>query len=238
MTGGAFSRRGFTLPHRLYNVGMKILFLLALLLGGPAFAQQPSSEGTEKLPKSPEINTALMETTFRIFGPSARAGEAGHVRFGTGFIILRPIAKDSDTGQFVLVTAKHVFEDINGDTATLLLRKDDASGNAQPLPIAVKIRDGGKQLFTAHPTEDVAAIDVNLPVESTVVKLGGTQITNVNWLATDDFLQNISLHPGDELSCLGFFDVSSNSADYPILRSGKIASYPILPLEKVGKILV
>jgi hypothetical protein len=48
-------------------------------------------------------------------------------------------------------------------------------------------------------------------------------------LADDALFSRFELHPGDELLCLGFPLFISSASGFPILRSGKIASYPILP---------
>jgi hypothetical protein len=104
-----------------------------------------------------------METTFMISGPSAKPGEENRNRFGTGFVMLRRVKPDSNAGQYVLVTAKHVFEDIKGELVTVNLRKRNAAGDAVAFPFSLKIRDKDKVLYTAHPTADVAVIDVTLP---------------------------------------------------------------------------
>jgi hypothetical protein len=217
---------------------MMARLLLALVLASPVFAQQvvPPSSDVHKPPHSPEINTTLMETTFLVSGPSARAGEQDKDRFGVGFVLLRHVKQDSDETRYVLVTAKHVFEDIRGDTAILLLRKRNLVGDPVPFPFPISIRDKGKNLYTGNLDADVAVIDVALPKDSIVVQLG-PEITNINWLATDEFLKDIKIHPGDELSCLGFpLGLAGSDADYPVLRSGKIASYPIIPLKKARRI--
>jgi S1-C subfamily serine protease len=176
-----------------------------------------------------------MESTFMIQGPSARPGEEGRFRFGTGFVMLRRVTPDSDEGKYVLVTAKHVFEDIKGDEATVILRKLNLGGYAVAYPFSVKIRDHGQLLYKAHPTADVAAIDVSLPTDSLVAQ---RDVTNIDWLATDDFLESIDIHPGDELLCLGYpLGLAANDAGYPILRGGKIASYPVIPLKRTNRIL-
>jgi hypothetical protein len=224
---------------------VKYLLLLLLIAGAPiqAIAQQPNTPAANPASappdqaRSPEINTTLMETTFRVYGPSARPGEDNLDRFGTGFIMLRQVKPDSNEGQYVFVTAKHVFEDIKGETATVDLRKNNAAGDAVKFPFPLKIRDGSKALYTAHPTEDVAVIDVDLP-DDTIVVQRGADVTNVNWLATDEFLSSINLHPGDLLDCLGYpLGLAANDAGYPILRGGQIASYPVIPLKKAHLLL-
>ncbi len=126
----------------------------------------------------------------------------------------------------MLITAKHVFEDIKGDAATLKLRsKSGAHVVIKDVP--VKIRENGKPLYLSHATEDVAAIDLTQSDESL---LANTERLGLNFLVSDDYLQSIEIHPGDEMLTLGFpFCLGANDAGYPILRSGKLASYPIFP---------
>jgi len=83
----------------------------------------------------------------------------------------------------------------------------------------------------------VLLIDIPIPVDSTIgMNLSFT--TNIKWLASDQFLENLAIHPGDELQCLGYpLQLTSNDARYPILRSGKIASYPVIPQKTAKQIL-
>jgi S1-C subfamily serine protease len=186
---------------------------------------------------SPEINTTLMETTFLITGPSARAGEEGRFTFGTGFVMLRHVKDDSNTGQHILVTAKHVLDAIKGEIAMITLRRRGTGGDAEPLLHPLRIRDKDTNLYVTHPTADVAVIDVRLPPNAIVVQRG-SEVTNIDWLATDEFLEEIAIHPGDELLCLGYpLGLVANDAGYPILRGGRIASYPVIPLKKANRIL-
>jgi hypothetical protein len=55
----------------------------------------------------------------------------------------------------------------------------------------------------------------------------------VDLLATDRVFVQYGIHPGDELFALGYpFGLPANSAGFPILRSGTIASYPLVPARK------
>ena len=178
-----------------------------------------------------------METTFLILGPSSRPGEEAKSRCGTGFVMLRQFKQDSTEARWVLVTAKHVFEDIRGDTATVKLRMRNADGSIVVVPQSLPIRDNGKPLYTEHPTEDVAAIDITI-AETMIIFPLASGLPTANWIASDQFLEDIAIHPGDELLTLGYpMCLAANDAAYSILRSGKLASYPILPLRKAGKIL-
>jgi hypothetical protein len=47
----------------------------------------------------------------------------------------------------------------------------------------------------------------------------------IDLLANDDLIEKFEIHPGDELLCLGFPLFVSSDSGFPILRSGKIASF-------------
>jgi hypothetical protein len=53
-------------------------------------------------------------------------------------------------------------------------------------------------------------------------------------LVTDKVLEDIQFHPGDEAHILGFPAMVGTDGGFPILRSGRIASYPLTPM-KVAK---
>ena len=169
-----------------------------------------------------ELNTLLMKSTFRIKGSG---------KTGTIFILGKPSLKDSSFAYYVLVTANHVLNDIKSDYGKCFLRVEK-NGKYVNLPINLKIRENGKPLWIKHPSVDVAAMYVDLPKE---VKI---PLLPTIFLATDDLLNEYDIHPGDELLCLGFpYGAEANDAGFPILRSGKIASYPITPTKEVKSFL-
>jgi hypothetical protein len=89
------------------------------------------------------------------------------------------------------------------------------------------------QLWTRHPTADVAAMYIRLPNDVF------QSILPTTLLADDQGLKEYGLHPGDELDCLGYpLGAESNLAGFPILRSGKVASYPLLPTRETESFLM
>lgn len=89
----------------------------------------------------------------------------------------------------------------------------------------VKIRNGKSPLYVRHQDADVAAMYVRLPVNMITGGILGTQL-----LADDEVLRKLAIHPGDHISALGFpLGLEANEAGFPVLRSGKIASYPLPP---------
>jgi S1-C subfamily serine protease len=162
-----------------------------------------------------EINRVLMESTIKIEGDGSS---------GTGFFIGRPIS-GSNRSRFTLVTAAHVLDQIQGEFATLHLRQRSDGGKWTRIQTKIKIRDGKRSLYVRHKDADVAAMYVGLPLNMITAGILGTQL-----LADDDDLKKFEIHPGDNISALGFpLGFEANEAGFPVLRSGKIASYPLLP---------
>ena len=89
-----------------------------------------------------------------------------------------------------------------------------------PLPLRI----AGKQMWVKNPTADVAAIYIGLPTEI-------TPIVSTLLLADDDFLTANEVHPGEDLNVLGYPLGYGGPGGFPVLRSGKIASYPLVPVK-------
>jgi hypothetical protein len=174
-------------------------------------------------PPFPDLNTILMETTFKILGPSAR--QLGATAVGTGFIVGKP-TKEGGQSYFVLVTAAHVLEDIGGDFATINVREKQSDGSYTSVDRPFQIRDQGKNIYVRHPDVDVASIYVALPH----YYKGKVQIGD-GLLVSEEEILKFEIHPGDELLCLGYPLGASGPYGFPILRSGKIASFPLAPVK-------
>jgi len=179
-----------------------------------------------------ELNTVLMESTFKIEGRTA----SGQPTIGTAFIMGRPYDKppaDLPTkAAHVLITAAHVLDEMQGDTAMLHYRRKVDANTWTRVPQPVPIRANGHPLWKKHPDADVAVMYVALPQDDSMPMIS----TDV--LADDKMLADFEIHPGDELECLGYpFGQEANDAGFPVLRSGKIASYPLLPTSKTRTLL-
>jgi hypothetical protein len=173
-----------------------------------------------------DINTVLMQSTFRIHGPAV---DGTGTSVGTVFIVGRPIKDQPKRGAYVLVTAAHVLESIKGETGTLLLRQKSGDGTYKPFLYEIAIRDKkGNPLYVKHGTADVVAMYVRLPATVTVPLL------MANVIASDKTITDLEIHPGDELLCLGYpFGLTVNDWGFPILRSGIVSSYPLTPASAV-----
>jgi S1-C subfamily serine protease len=161
-----------------------------------------------------DISSILMRSTFRIQDEKT---------LGTVFIMGEPIPDQPGKGTYVLITAAHVLDDMKSNTAILFLRK--RVGNTfVKIPFPIQIRENGNPRWVRHPKVDVAAMRVALPQEIDI------QIFSTELLADDKMLEELEIHPGDELLVLGFpYGAEANEAGFPILRSGRIAGFPLTP---------
>lgn len=166
-----------------------------------------------------ELNTLLFESTFKISQPLSATTET----VGTTFVLGRPLPSDPTHWRYVLVTAKHVLEDMPGDFAQWHLRAKGPEGKWKRHVVALQIRDKGTPAWRSHSSADVAAMYVSVPFAI-------PSMLPMAMLAGDEVFQKFEIHPGDGLNCLGFpMGRESNDAGFPVLRSGKIASYPLHP---------
>ena len=106
-----------------------------------------------------EFNTAMMDATIQIGGPSVAAGKE---TCGSGFFIGGPSRQTPEASQYTFVTAAHVFERIGGDEARFAIRlKQD--GQIVRTVVSVPIRKSGIRLYAKHPNADVSVLRVTLP---------------------------------------------------------------------------
>ena len=144
---------------------------------------------------------------------------------GTGFLISE-ISPDG-TPRTVLVTAGHVFSKMPGQDARIGYRIENADGTWSYSPQPLKIRDAdGKKLWTQHPSRDVAVMSITAPDAFAKAAIP------LDWLAQDDTFQANQVGAGDEMMALGFpRGLAANQAGFPILRSGRVASFPVAPAQ-------
>ena len=63
-------------------------------------------------------------------------------------------------------------------------------------------------------------------------------VLSIALLADDTMMEKYEIHPGDEVLCLGYpLGAEANPSGFPILRPGKISSYPLTPAKEVKHIL-
>jgi hypothetical protein len=165
-----------------------------------------------------DLSVDLIQATVQLEQP---LGD-GSRTVGTGFLIA-----DTDPDgrpRTILITAGHVFDRMPSVSARIGYRVQAQDGVWRYDPQALKIRDGDHPLWVKHPGRDIAAIVVKAPPAFAKAAIP------LAWLAKDDTFSTYNLGPGDEMMTLGFpRGLSANPAGFPILRSGRVASYPLAP---------
>lgn len=142
---------------------------------------------------------------------------------GTGFLISAPMPDGAP--RTVLVTANHVLHKMQQPEARIGYRIANLDGSWSYAPKPLQIRDkAGAELWTQHPTRDVAAIVIKAPPEFAKAAIP------LSYLAGDETFDTWRVGAGNEMMALGFpRGLSANAAGFPILRSGRVASYPLGP---------
>ena len=174
-----------------------------------------------------DLTLAMINATVEIDQPKAD----GKRIVGTGFLIDDP--KPDGTPRTVLITAGHVFGNMSGATARIGYRFQGPDGtwrySAQPLAI----RQGASQLWVRNAGQDIAAIAIEAPPEFAKAAIP------LAWLADDATLVQQGVGPGDEMFVLGFPEgFASNTDGFPILRVGRVASYPLTPTKEFQSFLL
>lgn len=167
-----------------------------------------------------DLTVGLINATVQLDQPSGPTTRT----VGTGFLIQAP--RPDGTPRIVLVTAAHVLDTMPDTEARIGWRValPDGAWRFDPEPLTIR-DDAGQPLWTRHGDKDVAVMEITAPEAFTraAIPLG--------WLADENAFDAWQVGPGDELLSLGFpRGLSSNRAGFPILRVGRIASYPLSPV--------
>jgi hypothetical protein len=166
-----------------------------------------------------DLSVQLMQATVQLEQP---LGD-GTRTVGTGFLITEA-APDGKT-HTILVTANHVFDKMPKEMARVGYRVANPDGSWSYSPQQLRIRDAqGHALWTHHPSRDVAAIAITAPAAFAKAAIPE------DYLAADDTFSKYNVAAGDQMMTLGFpRGLAANAAGFPILRAGRVASYPIAP---------
>lgn len=149
----------------------------------------------------------------------------GTRRVGTAFLIEAP--RPDGSPRTVLVTAHHVVDGMAGREARIGWRSEspDRGWRFSPEPLRIRQEDDAPA-WIKHPERDIAVMEISAP------PVFARAAIPLAWLASGEDLDKWQVGPGDELLTLGFpRGYSSNTAGFPILRTGRIASWPLTPIE-------
>ncbi len=165
-----------------------------------------------------DVTVALIKATVQIDQPINDAKRM----VGTGFLINVP--KKDGTMETVLVTAAHVFEKMPAPEVRVGWRVQNPKGAWVYMPSNIIIRTKDGPAWFQHPSQDIAVIPVSVPAGAREAVLPETLLADDSTFAADH------VTAGDEMMTLGYpHGLSANVAGFPILRAGKLASYPVAP---------
>jgi len=155
----------------------------------------------------------LIHATFKAYNKAST---------GTGFLLRDP-AQHATPTNVILVTAAHLFKKASEDSILLVCRVLGEDGWKRS-DHKVMIRNGTNELWTAHPTQDVAMIRCTLPPG---VKFSALPTTAI---AREADARAAGLNVGCRLFYFGFpFQTESNPAAFPLLREAIVTAYPLFP---------
>lgn len=150
---------------------------------------------------------------------------------GAGFLVQAPTP--DGLPRVVLVTAGHVLDNMPDQAMRVGWRVQLSDGEWKYRPAEVRIRTAGQPLWTRHPDKDVAVMAITAPPEFARAAIP------LAWLADETSFERYGVGPGDEMMALGFPEgLSSNKAGFPILRVGRVASYPLTPVGQFPSFLL
>ena len=165
------------------------------------------------------FHTNMMNSTCKIVGQNGV--------IGTGFVMFQQHKENDSLQRYLLITAKHVLDNMSGDSAILFIRRKYIGGEYVKYPKRIQIRIRNVNYYVSHPSQDVAVLPIGLDDKASLVVIG-TQL-----LLTEKGFADAYILPGDELFVLGYpLGFEANNVGFPILRSGRISSYPITPIER------
>lgn len=169
---------------------------------------------------APNLTEALIGATVQIDQPS---GEGVRV-VGAGFLLEAP--RPDGSSRTLLVTAEHVLEGMPAEDVRIGWRTPGADGGWRFDPQPLRIRDADDDpLWTTAPARDVAVMEIVAPPAFAHAAIP------LDWLADADTFETARVGPGDEMLTLGFpRGLAANRAGFPILRAGRIASWPLTPI--------
>ena len=151
----------------------------------------------------------------------------------TAFVIVRKGGGKSGASAPVMVTAGHLLDSVGKGPLVIAVRVPGKDGGSQLAVIGLPKQHPGKLVFARHPGEDVGAFDPS------VLDNASRQVLP-SFLTESSLVRDArSLHAGEEVSFLGFPDlVPGTSGGFPVVRSGKIASYPAAQPHSGGTFLI
>lgn len=158
--------------------------------------------------------TDAVQATFKLYNEASTA---------TGFIVRIKPAAGEKKAEYVIVTAAHTFEKMKGDGCLLVLRTPKTDGGHSRKDTPVTIRKDGKNLWAKHKDADIAVLGYEPAPEFEKFAIPLDQLAT-----EEDFKTRVPAGTYVRLLCYPE-QFEANSAGFPILRHGVLATYPFVP---------
>jgi hypothetical protein len=172
----------------------------------------------------PNPPARVIQATFKLVNPSSTAA---------CFLVSRSQKGAENGPEPILITAAHVFEQMTGEQATLVLRKAKKDGTYARHELSLKVRTKNRPLWTKHAKVDVAALPVQLPAGVAGLPLPLAALADETAIKVGRF------GPGDDVRVACYpvrFEIGA--AGFPVIRRGVIAGFPLTPVKEYKTFLV
>lgn len=147
---------------------------------------------------------------------------------GTAFAVVLP-----EGGPIVLVSAAHTFEKMSGPRCTAVFRGPDGAGGWERREAEVVLRDDAAARWVRHPKADVAVVGCEVPAGIDLVPVPLARVA-----AAADFEAG-RVWAGQRIRVACFpAQTEANAAGWPVLRTGAIASFPLVPAAGLERFFV
>lgn len=173
------------------------------------------------------VTEKMMWSTYPL---ATQKGEA------TGFVINLRDARVPGGMLPVVFTSVHVLDTVGRGPLIIGIRKLDENGEAQVSLLAFNPSgsQGMERFYVRHPQHDLAAFALRLP-EEIAGRAKMSSFLDERMLARD----GRHLRSGVEVSFLGYPEVlPGTEGAFPVLRSGRVASYPVGTSQAHGRFLI
>lgn len=150
---------------------------------------------------------------------------------GTGFVVAAP-GVEAGPAALVLVTAAHVFENMDTEACTASFRARGPEGFVRR-DVRLPIRDGERPLWTRHGQADVAVIAVAPPADADLGPVAADQLADAAAFERGDV--RVGQHAW--VACFPA-QTEANAAGWPLLRQGTIATHPLAPVAAIESFFV
>lgn len=174
------------------------------------------------------LNLKILNATYKI----EQGQETGNIVSGTVWIVR--LSQAGEFARYALVTASHVLDMMKKQNAIISWRKIDDNQKWVKEPSEFRIRDDNNHpLWLTHPERDIAVIWIDPP------NFAKQNAIEFDLLADEKTIKKYNLNLGDEIITLGFpRGLPANGLGFAILRSGRVASYPVWPVRDFPSFLV